>query len=224
MLTVLFVLKMATLAFKPTYKDRLFYDQYEYALTFRLTRAGFLRSKSHELLDKRIQWHNVNQFRWTKTVEEPEARNLHDFLDVLESLGSHKLLLTTDYVYIYSNSVDMLERIANLPYVNRNVRASQAVINRPRDTVLLLEPKYQYRTYFKERFMTPENMAVLSKFLLSRTDCFRITDELRRRLRTENNCYTTSYYFVDHNNMEDLVMLQIVCPGIVRKTLTIQAK
>ena len=217
------VLKMATLTFKSQLKDRLYYDQYEYNLTFRLARAGFLRAKTHELLDNRINWHNETRYKWSGDVSDQDRKNLHDFMDVLQGLNPHKLVLTTDHVYIYSNSTEDLDMLVALPYV-RYASAFQAVINRPRDTLLLTDPQHRYRTYLKERYMTKENMDVLSKFLLSRKDCFRITKDLRRKLAKGDAFYTMSYYFVDHNNMEDLMMLQIVCPGIVRKTLTIQAK
>lgn len=214
---------MATLTLKPTLKDRFFYDQYEYNLTFRLTRAGFLRAGDHNALDNRITWHNHSAARWSNPIGETQAKDLHDFLDIIGTLSPHKHVFTSDHVYLYSNNVVELETITDLPYV-RWPYATQAVINRPRDTILLTDPQYRYRTFFKERYMNKESMDVLGKFLLNRSDCFRITNELRRKLQRGNNFYTMSHYFVDHNNMEDLVMLQIVCPGIVRKTLTIQGK
>lgn len=216
--------KMETLIFNPTFKDRLFYDKYEYGLTFKLKHVSFVRGLSHEFIDHRVQWHNTHSpRRYTSTVDDDAKKNLHDLIDRLVSLGEHKVVFTYDHVYIYSNSVADLQSLSALPYA-QDCWATQAVINRARDTLLLKNPKYQYRTFLRERFMTKENMNILSKFLLSRGDCFRITEELHRKLSKGNNFYTLSHYFVDHNNMQDLVMLQLVCPGIVRKTLTIKAK
>ena len=215
---------MATLTFNPTLKDRLFYDKYLYSLTFRLKFAGFLRGRSHESIEHQVNWHNLHSAkRWSGPITVQDRQNLHNFLDHLANLSYHKLVLTHEHVYLYTNNVEDVQRTHALPYAS-NCWATVATINRPRDTVLLKDPQYQYRTFFKERFMTKENMATLSKFLLSRQDCFRTTDELRRKLKKGNSFYTCSHYFVDHNNREDLVLLQIVCPGIVRKTLTIQAK
>jgi len=225
MLTVLFVSKMATLIFKPTLKDRLFYDKYTHAMSFRLMHAQLLRGWDHANLDRSIQWRNSNGgYSWRQTkVDDQQRDNLHAFLDVVASLNEHKIVLTHNYAYTYTNSVEDLEMLADLDFVS-NCYPTQAVINRPRDTVLLADPKYQYRTFLKERYLTETNMKTLSKFLVNRKDCFRITDELEKKLKAGNTFYTMSHYFVDHNDLSDLVMLQIVCPGIVRKTLTIQAK
>lgn len=216
---------MVTLTFKPTLKDRLFYDKYTHALAFRLPAVHLARGWDHTELDNKIEFRNSGgAYGWrNRPVSAEEASNLHNFIDVVGTLSEHKIMLSFDYAYIYSNSITDLETLANLPYV-LNPHPTYAVINRPRDTVLLTDPKYKYRTFFKERYLTENNMASLSKFLLNRKDCFSITEYLEKRLITGGNFYTMSHYFVDHNNMEDLVMLQIVCPGIVRKTMTIQAK
>ena len=216
---------MATLTFKPTYKDRLFYDKYTHAMSFRVVGAELLRGWDHKSLDRQISWRNYNSgYSWRSSkIDDNQKADLHSFIDVVASLKEHKIMLTWQHVYIYTNTVADLEMLASLPYV-KHCWPTQAVINRPRDTVILTEPKYKYRTFFKERCLTEANMASLSKFLLNRKDCFSITENLEKRLSTGGNFYTLSHYFVDHNDMKDLVMLQIVCPGIVRKTLTIQAK
>jgi hypothetical protein len=216
---------MATLTFKPTFKDRLFYDKYRYSMAFRLMHAQLLRSWHHAALDEVIEYrNNPGSYSWrSRTVDPGQKVALHNFIDIRDELEEHKIVLFHNHVYIYTNSQPDLEKLADLQYIS-HCYPTQAVINRPRDTILLTDPKYQYRTFLKERFLTPENMNNLSKFLLNRRDCFRVTDDLRRRLQEQNGLYTMSHYFVDHNDMKDLVMLQIVCPGIVRKTLTLQAK
>jgi len=216
---------MATLAFKPTLKDRLFYDKYTHAMSFRMVGAELLRDWNHDKLERQIEWRNYNSgYNWRSTkIDDAQRANLHAFIDLVAGLQEHKIILTWQHVYVYTNTVADLEMIADLPHVT-NCWPTQAVINRPRDTVLLTDPKYKYRSFLKERYLTEDNMHSLSKFLLNRKECFSITEHLEKRLSTGGHFYTLNHYFVDHNNMEDLVMLQIVCPGIVRKTLTIQAK
>lgn len=216
---------MATLTFKPTYKDRLFYDKYTHALSFKLTHVQLCRRWDHRHLNAAIEYSNANggYSRRSSSIDEQDASNLHNFVDTVAKLDDHKIILTWNHAYVYTNNTQDLQDLAELPYVH-NLCPTQAVVNRPRDTVLLTDPQHRYRTFLKERYMTPDTMSILSKFLLSRNDCFRITTDLQRKLAKSNELWTCSYYFVDHNNLEDLVMLQLVCPGIVRKTLTIQAK
>jgi hypothetical protein len=212
---------MAILTYKSTSRDRLFYDRYEYSVQFHLHGAGCCRNPA--AVNQAIMWRNgVNH--WTnRQITDKHSTDLHNWLAQLNQLDDHKVIYYSNHVYLYTNSQEDIEHISQLEYA-QHLEASKCVIDRPRDTIVLKSPTHKYRTFFKERYMEKTQADILRKFLLSRQDCFRITRNLTRKLEKNSMFYTSNYYFVDHNDMNDIVMLQLVCPGIVRKTLAIQDK
>jgi hypothetical protein len=64
----------------------------------------------------------------------------------------------------------------------------------------------------------------LRRFLLNRGDCYRLTPGFRERLAASRHVYVQSHFFIDHDDVRDIQMLNLVSPGIIRKTLPIQAK
>jgi hypothetical protein len=54
--------------FKPVRKDRLFYDQFEYCIGFRLDEVSCLRVLDHahidDMIERRKQWREIAQQRW----------------------------------------------------------------------------------------------------------------------------------------------------------------
>ena len=58
---------MIKIKFDPIHRDRLFFDQYEYSLSFVLTDAGVLREKTVEGLKRIIQWRNQTRVQWART-------------------------------------------------------------------------------------------------------------------------------------------------------------
>lgn len=213
---------METLVYKPVSKDRLFYDQYQYSLGFYLQHAGLMRGLDSAMLDHRIQWRS--EASWVRTkVEDHQREKLHQACDWLRTAQDRcKILFYSNWVYIYTDDQSWLEQTAQQSWVSKPT-ASQAVVNRPRDTVLLKNPQYLYRSYFRDKTLTNEQRQSLCKFLLSRSDCFGYTPNLESRLQNKY-FYSMSHYYVDHNDMKDLVLLSLVLPGLIRKTLSIQAK
>ena len=209
------------LTYKSTPRDRLFYDQFEYSVQFYLHGAGCCRNPA--TVSRAIMWRNGANHWTNRRITEEHSANLHNWVHQLSQLDDHKVIYYSNHVYLYTNSLEDIEHIAQLEYVHQ-LEASKCVVNRPRDTIMLKNPRHKYRTFFKERFMEKTQADILRKFLLSRQDCFRITPHLTHKLEKDSMFYTLSYYFVDHNDMNDIVMLQLVCPGIVRKTLAIQDK
>lgn len=135
--------------------------------------------------------------------------------------ADNKQVIHSHLVYVYSNDAAALQRLvqAGNDYV-WNVQFQHAQLTRPPGIVLLKQPKYQYRTYFRERYQDTEP---LRKFLKNRTDCFGYSKEFGHRL-TDYRFYVQRHHFVDHHSAADAMMLNLVCANIVRETLPIQTK
>jgi hypothetical protein len=64
----------------------------------------------------------------------------------------------------------------------------------------------------------------LINFLDSRTDCFGFTTTLRQHLTRNRYHWVQRHHFVEHNDPKDITMLSLVVPGLIRKTVSVQAK
>jgi hypothetical protein len=167
---------------------------------------------------------NIGIKSWQNPILDSQLENLVTISRLLKTSSEpYKHISSYDQIYIYTNDVALLETIAQSPAVT-DAKYSQAVVDLPSDVVVLKRSKYQYRTYFKSKLISTESSTRVSNFLLDRTDCYRFTPGLKHMLQTRKQMYFREYYFVDHNGPGDMLMLAMVCPGVVRKTMPIQTK
>lgn len=216
------------LKFGPVSRDRHFYDQYEYGICVSLTEAGCLRAKSHKELDQLIAYRNRARSQWAGYSKEQIGNqirdNLFEVFDELEQVRDQiKLVISYNIMYIYSNDISALEHLAHLEKVHFN-NAVQSVIDKPRDVVLITNPKFKYRSYFKDKILEPSECERLIKFIESRQGVYRVTNTLKASLKRYNAHYLQRHLFVEHNDLKDITMLSLAVPGLIRKTMPVQAK
>ena len=212
--------------FETKNRDRLFYDQYEYGLCVSVNEASCLRAKTHRELLKTIEYRNQTRRQYHSKMPI-EGHTLNDLFEAFDFLDQHrhciKLTVSFNMVYVYSNDPLLLNLIAQQPWT-RFRSAMKAKVNLPRDVVLLKNPQYQYRSYFKERVLTEHEAPLLLNFLESRSDLFAITPSFRSHMHKWRKPYIPRHLFVEHNDLRDITMLNLVVPGLIRKTQTVQAK
>jgi hypothetical protein len=214
------------LKFGPISRDRLFYDRYEYGICVSLPEAGVLRAKTQTELVKAIGYRNQARFNWSQKeqIAGEVLENLLLAFDEIDRVRDQiKLVISYNIMYIYSNDVAVLQHLSALPYVNF-CNAVQSVIDRPRDVILKTNPKFGYRSYFRERMLEEHDRDNLINFLDSRTDCFGFTTTLRQHLTRNRYHWVQRHHFVEHNDPKDITMLSLVVPGLIRKTVSVQAK
>ena len=209
-------------------RSRLYYNQYQYSVNFALPGAHRVRNYKDEdtiLASVRLYNLNIGTRSWQNPILAGQIENLVTISRLLKtSAEPYKHISNYDWIYIYTNDVALLETIAQSPAVI-DARYSQAVVDCPSDVVVLKQSKYQYRTYFKSKLVSTEASVQVRKFLLDRSDCYRFTPGVKWMLQQQHRrMYFRDYYFVDHNDPKDVLMLALVCPGIVRKTMPIQTK
>jgi hypothetical protein len=218
---------MAISVFEPVDRSCLFFDQFGYSAMFHMRYAHLLRYQDIvKAAEIRNQWHR-NRSWGTHGANIDQITNTHishaqDMQRHLANFGAdNKQVIHSHSVYVYSNDPAALQRLvrAGDDYI-LGAQFSQARLTRPQGVVQLKESKYQYRTYFRERYQDTEP---LRKFLKNRTDCFGYTREFGRRL-LDYKFYVQRHHFVDHHSASDAVMLNMVCADIVRETLPIQTK
>ncbi len=233
-----------TLKFKSIVKDRLFYDRFQYCISFGLAEINCLRDQELDcarisrMLDRRKQWREVAQQRWNTFGQKPNVQqsrlwneitdeveqNLYDFADTLRNSGADlKLVVSSNCGWVYTNSLDLISQLKPMRMLTGK-KYSKAVVGRPKNTIQLKNPQHQFRSYFKITKITSQQKDMLINFLTNQQSNIRISPALATWMTSAFH-RTQDYFFVDHNETSWLTMLALVHPGIIRKTQQIiQAK
>ena len=229
---------MTTHKFKSVNKDRLFYDRYKYCLGFYLDEVSCLRDLDHAMIDdtmgRRKQWREIAQQRWSnghqrhgvilrrvwREITEKTVTDLHMLADqLLTTSAEYKLVVSVNQGYIYTNNLKLIDQLSAMPELAYKTY-TQARVTRPKNTIELKNPQYQFRTYFKLMKLTAQQKDQLMEFLHGQKSHVRLSPGLHRWFDTPFN-RSQDYFFVDHNTESWLTMLSLVHPGIVRKTMHI---
>ena len=233
-------MKINNLKFGEVVKDRWFYDQWQYSMTFHLPEASCLRDLDHEAinmtLENRRQWRQIHQQRWqrgqTILVHMPRFNDItNDVIDDLHTVAStllnhneqFKLVVSINTAWVYTNDTKLLKQLSHLPCV-KDQKFTKAVINRPRDVVVLKNSKHNHRSYFRRKKMTLQEKHTLVQFLQNHQDFVRLSPSLLEWM-DNRFLWSQDYFFIDYTGASWLTMLSLVCPNIIRKTMQIkQAK
>ena len=217
---------MQMLKFDPVSRDRMFYDKYEYGICIALPEAGCLRAKNHAELDQLIAYRNRarSQYSAKEQIGTTVRNDLFAMFDELKPIRDKiKLVISFGIMYIYSNDIPVLQRLSKLKFV-QFCNAVQATVDRPRDVILKTDPKFKYRSYFKEKVLEEHERDRLLNFLESRRDIFGFTSTLKNTLNRYRVHWLPRHLFIEHNDPKDITMLSLVVPGLIRKTMSVQAK
>ena len=222
-----------TQTFTPIYGDRLFYDHYEYSIGLNLEECWALRhSLDHNsieiILEDRHQWRLTMRDRWNHTtrpflaITEEHRADVKKFASLLSIYPNEfKLIVQSNTARVYTNNLKLIWDIQQAEFGTKKQR-TQAVVDRPKGTIAVRNPKHRYRGYFRSIVLDLEAKATLAKFLDNQSD-IRIGPGLQDYL-TGKWHRTMDHYFVDYNDSRWLTMLSLVQPGLIRKTMEIIAK
>jgi hypothetical protein len=126
------------LKFKQIAKDRLFYDRWQYCITFMLDEVSSLKTLDHEYIDavleRRKLWREVTQQRWTtmaagagtgrvklaqtimsrgwRNITDETVANLHELAEVLiTTRAEYKVVTSVDQCWIYTNNLNLIKKL-----------------------------------------------------------------------------------------------------------------
>ena len=226
------------LKFKPIIKDRLFYDRYQYNISFQIDEASCLRELDHKyidmMLDRRKAWREVAQQRRSrvspqtivtrrrKEITDKTVKDLHTIADALLTAGvDFKLVVSVETAWVYTNNIDLIKQLDQLDCLTKKTY-TQAQINRPKNTIRLKNPEHKHRGYFKRLKLTLDQKNQLINFFINQTGYVRLSPALviwcdGQFLRTQD------YFFIDYNEESWAVMLALIHPGLLRKTVDLIA-
>jgi len=217
---------------RPTFndvsRDRLFYDRYQYCMTGKLREAGCLRKLDHTSIDHvisvRRSWvdRSPDYYSSNRAITDDMVQNLHAMCDVLNSTQhQYKLIVENNYIRVYTNNYQLFNEITRAVPALHYVNYTQAVIDRPRNSIKLKESTYTHRTYLRSARMSDQQKRSISQFLKNQ-DTIKLSPGLKNWTLYSNwRSGTESYYFVDHNDTAWMTMLSLIYPSLIKNTIQI---
>lgn len=230
---------------KKTLTDRLFFDSYQYVLSFKLVSICCLRSTLRIIdgqdADGEIieafgnQQRYINQGGSWRTKREQMGK-LEDLLDFANKLRPHQnavhLMVSGDWGYVYTSDINIITSLQQLSYIH-HLTVREAVISRPRDSIVLTDSMYNTRSYFRDRWLNEKEKNTIRNFLKNQTE-IRLCPSLDKLVNPVTTVHTSRYrtdgfrlqrhHFFDHNHDSVPFMLELVSPGLIRKTARILTK
>jgi hypothetical protein len=209
-------------------------------MAFTLAEANALKSLDHQYIDaiieRRILWREVAQQRWTggsqnfkhtilskrwHDITDKTSEDLHNFAEILIATSADfKLVTSVNNGWVYTNAISLIKKLKSLNYlIDKNY--SEAVVIRPKDTVKLKTPKHTHRSYLKSIKLSNQQKQNLINFFANQADHVRVAPAFNKWLIESPYLRTQDYFFIDHVGEGWLVMLNLIYPGIIRKTMEI---
>lgn len=229
-----------SLKFKPVAKDQLFYGQWRYCISFRLDEVSCLKELDHDYIDSilerrkeyreigrlRLARHNnkpgiatIMSKRWRDITEVTEL-NLHQLADqLLECNVPFKLVTSVDQGWVYTNHLSLIETL-NADHELKYKQLSEAVLDRPKNTIRLVNSPYTHRSYLKIAKLSVTEKETVINFFVNQQGYIRLSPALITWAESELS-RTQDYFFIDHSGDSWLVMLALIKPGLIRKTVEI---
>jgi hypothetical protein len=221
--------------FKTVTKDQLFYGQYEYCFGFYLPEANVMRGiKQRDLidrkLDQRIEWREASKKRLhtgiagtsSNVITEQVRRDLHTIADIVLAADC-KLVVSTNFGWVYTNDLEVIDQLRIIRCL-KNKTYTQAVINRPKNTVLLKKSRYQNRSYFLNLKLSPAEKETLKNFFTNQREYVRTSPSFTEWLYKQPYLRTQDYFFMDYTGEQWMTMLCLIRPGLIRRSLDIITK
>jgi len=202
-------------------RDRLYFDQYQYRLTWNLPNASLLRCR--DLRDLGLTVDRRRRFMRMESVAVDHVKKVFETLPQITV--PYKKVINYSELTIYTDHPQEVSTMLtpHMPY--RAYTFVQAQVTLPRDVVLLTNPQHSLRTYLRDRRLDNVAGEQLRRFFLARMSDWGYSDNFTWRLQHNSTFqHMHDYFFFDHDDARDCIMLEMVSPGIVRKTMPIQAK
>lgn len=178
------------------------------------------------LLGYRRTWAQIqNQHR----VDEEQLTQTFDFFKAAPS--AIKLTFSWNYCYVYTNELTWIKTLPKVCSYITSVELSEAMVDRPRDQVSLLNPTHKYRTWFREKSVTAEVRTRLRNWVQAQEPGdIKLSNSLNYWLNNNeswghsNKFWLQRHFFVEHNSPQYETMLNMIMPQMIRKTQPVRQR
>ena len=206
-------------------RSTLYFHAWRYVILFHLPEASFLRDLRHEKIDQTIAYRNewIARRGGAKHISPTEQQILHNACDyLLTRANPFKKVVCGNGIWLYTNNPEDFEDIAIIP-TGRILYINQAEVTLTANAVTLKHPRHSFRTYFRERWLTNDELSILRRYFDTRRDMFRLGPGFAKLVQGRR-MWIASNHFVDHDEPRADFLINMAVPGIVRKTLPIIAR
>ena len=226
-------------------RSRLFFDQWRWCVSWHQPEIAVLRgtdlnpAKISSVLAGRKHWEKIRvggtgrlmpefNSRITQAVEEHIE---YVRLWLLKNDRPKKIVYSMGSISIYTNDKDTVDQALSLAksITHGSIKLKEAKVDLPADTVVLKRKYgYKFRTYFKSRDLSDSARETLRAWTTNMGRHVYVCPSMKKYLNGKSKYYyrqawTWDHYFIDHNDPKLDVWIAMVCPGIIRKTMTIQS-
>lgn len=212
---------------KLEHRDRLYFDRWEYSFAFYQPRVGFIRGlPSDAAFNEHISWRKSSSY-YGREIDDRMVTGLEQTLEFLRNeTEPFKFVVSYNWGNVYSNDASIGQRLAQASSTLDPRLTRQAVITKPRDTVLLADPKYQFRSYFKAQWFPPEKVEVVREFFAAQQGQIEPCGAFQSFLNSSTKLglfrhWLPSHYYVEYNDPRYETMLALMMPRGFRKTMPI---
>lgn len=205
-----------------------------------MSEVSCLRELDHTyintIIERRRQWREVSMLRnWgvglsknilsrsEREITDETVQHLHTLTDLLlNSNARFKLVTSVNTAWLYTNDYQLLQLVDQLGFLLLK-QYSEAVVSRPKDTIKLKNPHHANRAYLTNVKLTSEEKTNLLNFFINQHEHIRISPSLTSFLEGSFH-RTQDYFFFDYTGDSWLLMLNLIRPGLIRKTMSIIAR
>ena len=209
-------------------RSRLYFGRWHYVIRVKLLEAWLLRTLDDTSIHQRIQRREKylktqGQGPFWKDGSLDYVFQTAAELRALEGEFSHRIIYT-GACHVYTNSV---EDMLTLFKLHPDAEIRQANVSVPADVVMLKsDPRYPYRTYFRERDLKSNQKQSLWNWIQAQDTDLTPSPATKKWLNGTSEWhwhhqFCRNYYYVEHTDMSHVMMLNLVCTGLVRKTMRV---
>ena len=184
-----------------------------------------MRELKHERINQSSRYRNewIARRGGARHISPTVQQILHDACDyLLTRAHPFKKVVCGNGIWLYTNNPEDFADIVSIP-TGEILYINQAEVTLTANAVTLKHPKHAFRTYFRERWLSNDDLAILRRYFDTRRDIFRLGPGFAN-LVTGRRMWLMSNYFVDHDEPRADFLINMAVPGIVRKTLPIIAR
>jgi hypothetical protein len=206
-------------------RSSLYYGTWQFVLLLHLPDANLLRVLTYKYIDQSIIYRNgwISRRGGVNMISDEDQTILHNACDYFTSRAHpYKKVVSGNGIWVYTNNLEDFEDISTIQG-SKVLYVNQARLNLTPDAVILRNPKHAFRTYFRERWPSNDEILNIKRYFQARPDMFRLSPGFAKVVNGKR-LWLMSNHFVDHNEPNADFLINLAVPGIVKKTFPIIAR